>query len=359
MRGEFMVRVKLKEITKRFGKVVAADHVTLNINHGEFFTILGPSGCGKTTTLRIIAGFEKPDYGRVYFNDQDITELPAYKRDTGMVFQNYALWPHMTVFENIAYGLKIRKIPKDEIKRRVKEVLELVKLEGLENRYPHQLSGGQQQRVALARALVIQPKVLLLDEPLSNLDAKLRVEMREELRILQKKLGITTIYVTHDQEEAMVLSDRLAIMNYGKIYQVGSPKEVYMKPRNLFVATFIGKSSVLNGIIEKIEGEKVIVKCNKTRITGHLPSEDIKVKIGSKVACILRPEYFEINEISEPSNIFHGVIEKASFVGSHIEIKVKINHEELTVYLDPEIKITIGEKIKLYMPHSRTIIVPI
>ncbi|MEM4615309.1 MAG: ABC transporter ATP-binding protein, partial [Desulfurococcaceae archaeon] len=206
-----MTRVTLEGVSKYYSNVVAVEEATFTVEKGEFFTLLGPSGCGKTTTLRIIAGFEVPDKGRVYFDDEDVTFLKPYKRNTAMVFQNYALWPHMTVFENVAYGLKIRKkelgLTSEEIEKRVKWALELVKLEGLENRYPLQLSGGQQQRVALARALVVQPRVLLLDEPLSNLDAKLRIEMREELKKLQKSLGITTIYVTHDQLEAMSMSD--------------------------------------------------------------------------------------------------------------------------------------------------------
>jgi ABC-type spermidine/putrescine transport systems, ATPase components len=195
-----MVVVELRNVSKSFGKVRAVDNASLRVEHGEFFSVLGPSGCGKTTLLRLISGLEFPDSGRIYFDGRDVTDLPSFKRETGMVFQNYALWPHMTVFENIAYGLKIRKYDKNRIKEKVKEVLKLVKLEGMEERYPTQLSGGQQQRVALARALVIEPKILLLDEPLSNLDAKLRVEMREEIKRIQKHLGLTAIYVTHDQE---------------------------------------------------------------------------------------------------------------------------------------------------------------
>ncbi|MEB3806812.1 MAG: ABC transporter ATP-binding protein, partial [Desulfurococcales archaeon] len=230
-----MTRIRLEDVTKIYGGVVAVDHANIDIEHGEFFTIIGPSGCGKTTTLRIIAGFEVPEEGKVYFDDRDVTYVKPYERNTAMVFQNYALWPHMTVYDNIAYGLRLRKVPEDEIRRRVEKVLDLVDLHGLENRYPLQLSGGQQQRVALARALVVEPSVLLLDEPLSNLDAKLRLEMREELRNLQKRLGITTVYVTHDQLEALSMSDRIAVMNKGRILQVGTPEELYMRPRNLFV----------------------------------------------------------------------------------------------------------------------------
>lgn len=298
-----MVRVKLDGVHKKFGNVVAAENVCLDIFEGEFFTILGPSGCGKTTLLRIIAGLEKVDSGRIFFNDVDVTNLPPYLRHTGMVFQNYALWPHMTVFDNIAFGLKIRKIDKDEINRKVKEVLELVKLSGLENRYPHQLSGGQQQRVALARALVIEPRVLLLDEPLSNLDAKLRIEMRSELKSLQKRLKITTIYVAHDQDEALTLSDRIAIMNSGRILQVGSPIEVYNKPRNLYVASFIGKCTLLNGEVKDIEDGYLAVKCDDMIVWGVPVSDEFPIKVRSKVACILRPEHFKLH-VSEKDNVF-------------------------------------------------------
>ena len=238
-----MVKVTLDNVSKFFGEVTAASKMNLTINDGEFFTFLGPSGCGKTTSMRMIAGLEFPSEGKIYYDGKDVTQLPSFKRNTGMVFQNYALWPHMKVNENIAYGLEVRKTPKEEIDRKVKETLNLVGLAGMGDRFPNQLSGGQQQRVALARVLVIEPDILLLDEPLSNLDAKLRVEMREEIKDIQKKLGITTIYVTHDQEEAMAVSDRIAIQNYGKIMQVGTPKEIYDKPDNLFIATFIGKGA--------------------------------------------------------------------------------------------------------------------
>ena len=235
-----MVNVRLEEVTKRFGEVVAADNITLEIRHGEFFTFLGPSGCGKTTTLRIIAGLEMPDKGKVFFNEKDVTNDPPYKRNTGMVFQNYALWPHMTVFDNIAYGLKIRRLPKEEIRRKVYEVLELVKLRGLENRYPTQLSGGQQQRVALARALAIEPKIMLLDEPMSNIDPILRSRLRSDLKSILKRLNITAVYVTHDRDDAFEIADRIAIMNDGVIEQVDIPEELFNKPKTKFVAEFVG-----------------------------------------------------------------------------------------------------------------------
>ena len=230
----------------------AVDSVNLTIEPGEFVTLLGPSGCGKTTTLRMIAGFESPDEGEIYLGDEAINALTPNKRDTAMVFQSYALFPHMTIFDNVAYGLKLRKIPKGEIKQKVFDMLDLVGLEGMENRYTNQLSGGQQQRVALARALVVEPGVLLFDEPLSNLDAKLRVQMRTEIRRIQQALGITAIYVTHDQSEAMAISDNIILMKKGVIAQMGSPTEIYYHPNSEFVADFIGECNFLKGPITQV-----------------------------------------------------------------------------------------------------------
>ncbi|AFK22810.1 ABC transporter ATP-binding protein [Pyrococcus sp. ST04] len=238
-----MVDVRLENIRKSFPGFEL--NLSLKVNDGELLTLLGPSGCGKTTTLRIVAGLEKPDEGKVYFGEEDVTNKKPYERNIGMVFQDYALFPHMTVFENIAFGLKLRKIPKSEIERRVQWILELVGLKGLEERYPEQLSGGQQQRVALARALVIEPEVLLLDEPLSNLDAKVREKLRGEIRRIQKELGITTIYVTHDQEEAMAISDRIAVMNEGRIEQIDDPVTLYFNPKTEFVAKFLGTGNLI------------------------------------------------------------------------------------------------------------------
>ena len=354
-----MVEVKLQKVTKRFGKVVAVDSVTLSIKEGEFFTFLGPSGCGKTTTLRVIAGLEYPDGGKIFFDDEDVTDLPPYKRNTGMVFQNYALWPHMTVFENVAYGLKIRGYSKSEIRKRVLEVLELVKLKGLEDRYPTQLSGGQQQRVALARALVIEPKVLLLDEPLSNLDARLRIEMREELKKLQKKLKITTIYVTHDQEEALVISDRIAVMNQGKIMQVGEPNEVYRRPKNLFVATFLGRCSLIEGKIEKIEGDLVTLVTDNIKIKGIVPDRDIKIKEGEPAYAVLKPEDFAL-QIDDPSkaNEFEGTVEWTSFVGPFNQMRISLGNISLLVNVEPWFNPPLKSTVKVYIPYEYVIILP-
>ena len=238
--------IKLDNVTKTFdGRVLAVDGVTLDIAAGEFFSLLGPSGCGKTTSLRMIAGFELPDSGRVHVAGRDITDLPVHKRDMGMVFQSYALFPHRTVAENVAFGLRMREVPKPDIERRVKAALAQVALTGLEERKPGQLSGGQQQRVALARALVVEPPVLLCDEPLGALDRKLRQQMQFELKELQKRLGVTLVFVTHDQEEALAMSDRIAVMNHGKVEQVGAPTEIYERPRTRFVADFIGEINIL------------------------------------------------------------------------------------------------------------------
>lgn len=254
----------------------------LEAKQGEFLTLLGPSGCGKTTTLRIIAGFEKPDKGRVYFDDTVVNDVPPYERNIGIVFQDYALFPHMTVYDNISFGLKLRKLPKEEIRRRVSWALELVGLKGFEDRYPEQLSGGQQQRVALARALVIEPQLLLLDEPLSNLDAKIRERLRGEVKRIQKELGITTIYVTHDQEEAMAISDRIAVMSVGRIEQVGNPLHLYYNPKNEFVAKFLGLSNILE--VNAEEGKAYV---------GNLCFE---VKTEGRVKIFFRPESVYIEE---------------------------------------------------------------
>jgi putative spermidine/putrescine transport system ATP-binding protein len=258
-------------VTKTFdGRVLAVDRVTLDIAAGEFFSLLGPSGCGKTTSLRMIAGFELPDSGRVHVAGRDITDLPVHKRDMGMVFQSYALFPHRTVAENVAFGLRMREVPKPDIERRVKAALAQVALTGLEDRKPGQLSGGQQQRVALARALVVEPPVLLCDEPLGALDRKLRQQMQFELKELQKRLGVTLVFVTHDQEEALAMSDRIAVMNHGKVEQVGPPTEIYERPRTRFVADFIGEINILEegGRARALRPEKIRLVSDGARVSG-------------------------------------------------------------------------------------------
>ncbi len=347
-----MVNVRTENITKRFGKVVAVDHVSIEVKHGELFTLLGPSGCGKTTTLRIIAGLEKPDEGRVYFDDIDVTHVPPYKRNVGMVFQNWALWPHMTVYDNVAYGLKIRKLPKDEIDRRVKEVLRLVGLEGLEKRYPHQLSGGQQQRVALARALVVEPRVLLLDEPLSNLDARLRIRMREEIKRIQKKLGITTIYVTHDQEEAMSISDRIAIMHRGKILQIGTPEYVYKNPANLFVASFIGRSSSIRGIVRHVDGVYATISIGSQNLKGKIASR-YPVREGDEIVVVVKPEDVDIDG---KENCVEGTIVSKHFLGFVRQIIVNVENNRISVFTEPDRDFTEGETIRICIDESKAFV---
>ena len=246
--------IELLSVTKRYGKVEAVRDLSLSIEKGQLVCLLGPSGCGKTTTLRMIAGFEAPTKGRIIIQGEEVTDLPPNKRDTGMVFQNYALFPHMTVFKNMAYGLKNRKVPMDQIGARVRAALEIVDMAGMEDRYPRQLSGGQQQRIAVARVLVMQPKIILFDEPLSNLDAKLRLQMRVEIRNLQKRVGITSIFVTHDQEEALTIADTVVVMNKGTVEQIGNPLEIYDAPRTHFMADFIGISNIFEGILEEGQG---------------------------------------------------------------------------------------------------------
>ncbi|HQS18051.1 ABC transporter ATP-binding protein [Reyranella sp.] len=270
--------IKLDQVTKTFdGRVMAVDAVTLDIAAGEFFSLLGPSGCGKTTSLRMIAGFEHPDSGRVHVGGKDITDLPVHRRDMGMVFQSYALFPHRTVAENVAFGLRMREVPKPEIERRVAAALAQVALTGFETRKPGQLSGGQQQRVALARALVVEPPVLLCDEPLGALDRKLRQQMQFELKELQKRLGVTLVFVTHDQEEALAMSDRIAVMNGGKVEQVGTPTEIYERPRTRFVADFIGEINILDegGQLRALRPEKIrLVAAEGARLSGTVETSN-------------------------------------------------------------------------------------
>jgi len=333
--------------------------VSAKIEHGEFFTFLGPSGCGKTTTLRIIAGLELPDSGRVFIDGEDVTYLPPYRRDTAMVFQNYALWPHMTVFENVAYGLKVRKLPREEIRRRVREVLELVRLEGLEDRYPTQLSGGQQQRVALARALVVQPKVLLLDEPLSNLDAKLRVEMREELKRLQRKLGITTIYVTHDQDEAMALSDRIAVMNLGRVVEVGKPDELYRRPRSFFVATFIGRSNVVECRTTEVRGEEAVLECTGVKLVATVADNSTRLSPGDRVYAVFRPHSARLDPLPQKTNELSGSVLLVSYAGEHVEVRLESPIGRLLVYLPPDSRVSVGDRVRFYLSWDDVLAYPV
>ena len=309
-------RVIIQNAVKRYGNFTALNGVSLDIHEGEFFTLLGPSGCGKTTLLRMIAGFNSIEGGDFYFGEKRINDVPAHKRDIGMVFQNYAIFPHLTVRENVAYGLKARKVPAKEIKPKVDEALELVQISHLAERKPSEMSGGQQQRVALARAFVIEPSVLLMDEPLSNLDAKLRVQMRSVIKKLQRRLGITTIYVTHDQEEALAISDRIAVMKEGHIMQIGTPREIYAKPQNPFVAGFIGVSNFLACEIQASAAGDAAVS-----IKGEL---DITVPVSraytGKGKISARPEQLFFSEAGMPGTILF-----STFLGDFIEYEVQLN----------------------------------
>jgi spermidine/putrescine ABC transporter ATP-binding subunit len=322
-----MVSVELKGVTKSFQGAVVVNGLSLDVKPGEFFTLLGPSGCGKTTTLRLIAGFLRPDAGQILFSGRNVTTLPPSERNVGIVFQNYALWPHMTVFENIAYGLKVRRFKKDEIRDRVASVMGMLGLAGLEEKFPSQLSGGQQQRVALARTLVVEPTVLLLDEPLSNLDAVIRTSVREELRRLQRRLGITTIYVTHDQEEAMVLSDRVAVMNRGSVVQVGTPSELYRRPATEFVAQFVGSNNILGARLVSSHGDALVMEVDSGERL--VAKASMGLPVGSRVLVCVRPEKLRI--LTEPGvdppgmNVWDGVVRFAAYKGNLITYDVVLD----------------------------------
>ena len=314
--------IELKDISKVYGDNTVLDNLSLNIKKNEFLTLLGPSGCGKTTTLKILAGFENADSGEVLFDGQDISSIPPYKRQVNTVFQKYALFPHMNVFENIAFGLKIKKVSKNEIKEKVKAMLKLVSLEGFENRAIDSLSGGQQQRVAIARALVNEPEVLLLDEPLGALDLKLRKEMQTELKAIQQRLGITFVFVTHDQEEALTMSDTIIVMNKGKIQQMGTPEDIYNEPANSFVADFIGESNIVDGIMHedfKVEFCNHLFTCVDK---GFEKDENIDV--------VIRPEDIEIT--SADQGMIQGTVESVKFKGVHYEIEVIENENRWIIH---------------------------
>ena len=305
--------IEIQGVSKVYGDNTILDNLSLNIRKNEFLTLLGPSGCGKTTTLKIIAGFETADSGKVVFNGHDISDLPPYKRQLNTVFQKYALFPHMNIYENIAFGLKIKKLPKDEIDKKVHEMLKMVALEGFEKRSVESLSGGQQQRVAIARALVNEPQVLLLDEPLGALDLKLRKEMQLELKKIQKRLGITFIFVTHDQEEALTMSDTIVVMNKGIIQQMGSPEDIYNEPANAFVADFIGESNILDGIMlddYKVEFSNTVFNC-----------VDSGFKKNEKIDVVIRPEDIEVTSIEK--GMLVGKVLSVTFKGVHYEIEVQ------------------------------------
>ena len=313
--------VTFDAVVKRFGHVTALDHLSLAIGRGEFMTLLGPSGCGKTTLLKLAAGFLGPDAGSIAIGGQCVNDVPTYKREIGMMFQNYALFPHMNVAENVAYGLKARRVPRHERDRRVAEALALVKLTGMEDRRPRQLSGGQQQRVALARALVINPTVLLLDEPFSALDKNLRASMQIELREIQRKLGLTTIFVTHDQNEALSLSDRMAVMSEGQIRQLGKPLEVYRRPRDRFVASFVGDTNRLRGELVSITAADAVIALGGMRI--KVPSEPLSgAQPSAPIDLFARPEHLRITPAGEPGTIA-GKVVALTYHGGHVDLQIE------------------------------------
>ncbi len=341
-----MTHLELTHIQKTFGTSVAVENFNLKVQQGEFVSFLGPSGCGKTTTLRMIAGFEVPTAGKITINGSDITSLPPNKRNVGMVFQSYALFPNMTVAQNVGYGLKIAGKPKAEMEARVTEMLALIQMEKFAARYPYQLSGGQQQRVALARALAFQPQVLLLDEPLSALDAKIRVELRQEIRRIQQKLGITTIYVTHDQEEALSLSDRIVVMSQGKMEQVGTPSEIYNFPATEFVAQFVGQINLLPvEIVKPTEGVvrlggQMIQAGQFDRLNGH------------QMRLAVRPE--ELNPgYCEGANNLTGQVESVTYLGSIVRVRMLVEGHPLSMDLFNERKLklpAVGESFQVTFP---------
>jgi len=326
-----MISIRVQQLTKRFGPVTALQHLDLTIAPGELFFLLGPSGCGKTTLLRSLAGFYIPDEGSIFFGDEDVTRLAPHKRNTGMMFQSYALWPHMSVAENVAFGLEERKVPKPEIKRRVGEALESVHMGTYAERRPNQLSGGQQQRVALARALVIRPRCLLLDEPLSNLDAKLRLEMRAEIRRVCKEFKLTTVYVTHDQKEALSVSDRMAILDRGRILQVGTPAEVYRRPGSRTVADFIGETDFIAGTIVSVGEGRAVVETALGRFEGVLGASGARPPVGAAVTLSVRPECWVLSREAPTRNVVRGRIGKAVYLGELAQYDLVAGDQELKV----------------------------
>ncbi len=366
MTSEFAV--ELRDVVKQFitpegNQLNAVDHVTMQIKNGEFFSMLGSSGCGKTTSLRMIAGFEWPSEGEVYIEGLPMGHTPPFQRKVNTVFQSYALFQHMTVFQNIAFGLEMEGAEKDEIEKRVKRALEMVQLTGMERRKPKQLSGGQQQRVAVARALVKVPDVLLLDEPLGALDLKLRKEMQLELKALQQQLGITFVYVTHDQEEAMTMSDRIAVMSKGKVQQMGTPVEIYERPANRFVADFIGESNFLEGRIKSLSGKDacVVIPELNAELNGIAVSDGLVN--GDEVTVSIRPEKVHITEKGMSQNSFRGKVTNTVYIGTDTHVYVDLKGKNIKVFeqnrisrLDPGSFYTVGQEVTLVMMSENVLV---
>lgn len=353
-----MSYIELLDATKKFGAFTAVDKFNLTVDEGKLVSLLGASGCGKTTTLRLIAGFTAPTSGKISIGGQVVNNIPPYKRNIGIVFQNYALFPHLTIFDNVAFGLKLKKLPSEEIKQRVSRALDLVRLSGLEERLPRELSGGQQQRVALARALVMEPTVLLLDEPLSNLDAKLRTEMQIEIKRIQKEIGITTILVTHDQEEAMSLADSIVVMKDGKILQTGSPRDIFENPTNGFVADFMGFSNFMSGKVLQIDNATGEIT---TEIMGQkvqaVYSGSESLKNGDEVILAVRPENIMVNTSESACNTWEGKVAALSYKGSVTRLVIQ---DFLGITLDIDVYdshlISGGDTVKIHIPPKKIVL---
>jgi spermidine/putrescine transport system ATP-binding protein len=376
MKSDFAV--EFQDVVKIFatpegGQLSAVDHISIQIGHGEFFSLLGPSGCGKTTSLRMMAGFEWPTSGEVLIDGEKMGRKPPYQRPVNTVFQNYALFQHMTVFDNVSFGLEMEKVPKEEITRRVNEALEMVKLPNMGKRKPKQLSGGQQQRIALARALVKRPEVLLLDEPLGALDLKLRKEMQLELKALQEQVGITFIYVTHDQEEALTMSNRIAVMSRGKALQIGSSVEIYERPNCKFVADFIGETNFLTGIVKEVDKNRVVVALSAPEQEIHgIGIGDLHT--GQSVAVAIRPEKVHLvdDDGSEagnqniPENELKGRVIVTAYIGSDTRIvielatgvRMKVWEQNAMSTLDPEAFYSVGDAVRILIPYDNTLVIP-
>ncbi|MCS7167016.1 MAG: ABC transporter ATP-binding protein [Gemmatales bacterium] len=350
-----MTAVRLERVSKRFGTTIAVHNVSLEVASGELFFLLGPSGCGKTTLLRLIAGFLEPDEGEIYFDDRPMRHVPVQRRDLGIVFQHYALWPHRSVFENIAYGLEVRRFPRGEIQRRVQEILQLMRLEAYRDRYPGQLSGGQQQRVAMARALVIRPRVLLLDEPLSNLDAALRQELREEIRRIQREIHITAIYVTHDQGEALSMADHLAVMHQGRILQVGSPREVYERPTSRFVATFLGQGNLFpcRLLCQENSVAQIETTFGAWRAHTQLPHH----ATGQPLYCLVRAEHWQLANEQSPNRL-EAVVKRIDFHGDVLLVELLASTHSLYWRVPTPLAPNLmpGHRLQLSAPPERIVL---
>jgi iron(III) transport system ATP-binding protein len=340
-----MISISVQGLTKKFGTVTALDDLSLEIEPGELFFLLGPSGCGKTTLLRSMAGFYRPDSGRIFFGREDMTRVPAHKRNTGMMFQSYALWPHLTVEKNVAFGLEERRVSRDEIRRRVGEALESVRMAGYAARKPNQLSGGQQQRVALARALVVRPRCLFLDEPLSNLDAKLRLEMRGEIRRICKEFALTSVYVTHDQKEALSMSDRLAVLDAGRLLQVGTPWEVYRRPTSEMVAHFIGETNFFEGVVVRSGAGMGSVHTALGEFQGAFSNGGGELPPGTRVLLSIRPESWRLERFRDETNCVAGKVRKTVYLGEISQHDFAAGDHALKVFeLNPHFSGSAGDR---------------